>query len=148
SMDTTTINSLNTSENVNLTGGTLHIAGTLRVAAPNLFFRVAGGTLRGATVAVGSDVYFTTAGGTLDGVTFNGRLITAEVASQAPVTNGLIVNGLASLTSGGVLRFAGSQTVAGIGTVDLDRNGTLQVVQANTTLTLGPALLVRGLGGT
>src|SRR6185503_5208888 len=112
-------------------------------------------------------------GGTLDGVTVNGVLDIGNTSSNGVslmVTNGLVLNGTALLgnpTNGlpnsfkwwGEIRFAGSQTLSGTGTVVFG-NATytpssttyfidaLRIRDASTTLTIGPGLTVRGLNGT
>src|SRR5204862_2321958 len=66
-------------------------------------------------------------GGTLSGVTLNGNL-SAPNGTNVTITNGLTLNGTATLTNGSgwaALRFVGTQTLAGTGTVILrDRKST------------------------
>ena len=131
-----------------LSGGTLNVTGTVQV---NNTFTIDGGTLGQATVAAGTILSGTRWGGGLDGVTLNGNLdLTVGGAVNVTVTNGLILNGTASLGSNagdwGYLRFTGSQTLGGTGSVVFGNgfNGpfnTLWMATAGDTLLRSMAAL-------
>jgi RHS repeat-associated protein/uncharacterized repeat protein (TIGR01451 family) len=117
-----------------------------------------GGTVLGGTITSSSEAALIVQSGTLDGVTVSGVLDVGNSVSAAnlAVTNGLVLNGtlqVGSPTTGnyGQVSFAGSQTLGGNGTVVFGINGfynALQVANADTTLTLGPGITVRGHSGT
>ncbi len=91
---------------------------------------------------------------TLDGVTLNGNLnVTAASTDYVTVTNGLTLNG--TVTLGGAntydaLRFVGTQTLGGSGTVvfaSTDTHNAVAAVNSGTTLTIGPNITVEGGSG-
>jgi len=117
-----------------------------------------GGTIRGGTITTTNGArlyaYMTGQSAVLDGVTINGEI---DVYSGAwlRVVNGLTLNGTmyvgsqADASYVGFVEFQGSQTLGGNGTVVFGRrdgNGLL-LVGAGMTLTLGPAITVRGIYG-
>src|SRR5206468_7820374 len=71
------------------------------------------------------------------------------------VTGGLTLNGTAAVGSGSVfvgLQFAASEMCGGVGAMvvnfNSDGRNALALTQANTTLTIGPGITVRGGYGT
>ena len=64
-----TVQSVTSSDNLTLTGGTLTITGNLQISAGSSL-SLTGGTLAGATVTSGTSVSTTVSGGALSGVTF------------------------------------------------------------------------------
>src|SRR5205085_11096840 len=113
---------------------------------------LAGGRIAGATINPTNGIAMIVSSGTLDGVTVNGDLDLTANGANATVLNGLVLNGTARLGSQtnantyGYVSFAGSQTLAGNGTVVFGQHGCNQlgVQNGGTTLTLGPGLVVRG----
>src|SRR5262249_17768850 len=126
-------------------------------AGGNWYFQ--GGTISGGTLALsnGAQLIGTTSGGALDGVTLDGDLAIYSGGNGAAVTilAGLTLNGTVTVGGGsgvGARRFAGTQTLGGTGTVVLNSNNdsrnALAVTNANTTLTIGSGITVRGGYGT
>ena len=145
SSGTSTIQSLTTSTNVDLSGGTLNVTGTIQSSGGQL--TLDGATLGDGTIAAGT----TLAGqsGTLDGVTIDGDFTVAD-NSIVTITNGLTLNGSATLGGGGdygYLYFNGSQTLGGTGTVVLSGSGYGALALPNATLTLGAGITVEGGNG-
>ncbi len=109
-----------------------------------------GGTLKGGTITSQSGGRLN--GGTLDGVTIDGDL---TIWTGASVINGLTLNGALTLgdssgSSSGFLRFEGTQSLSGTGTVIFagsNVRNTLWVLQSGTTLTIAPDITVRGATG-
>lgn len=138
-----TVNLTGTLNNQNTTFGLGDLAGS---------YRLVGGTIVGGTVADTVTLHSTTTTGTLQGVTVDGNLLVSTTSSKIEVRNGLTLNGTANLaaSSGSSgLRFIGTQTLGGTGTVVFgsgNANG-LQVFTAGTTLTIGPGITVRGQRG-
>ncbi len=125
--------------------GTIDVTGTGTVAIT--------GTIDGGTVDAGTGTNLVLAGSTLSGVTVDGNF---AVSGNGGVTvqNGLTLNGTATLGAAssnlyGYLNFMGSQTLSGSGTVVFgqDSPNTLLVGQADTTLTIGSGITVRGQSG-
>ena len=84
---------------VNLTGTLDNTGGTLALDAATGSWNLLGGTIKGGTITMsgGAQLVATGSGGTLDGVTLNGDLdLTAQYASLT-VTNGLVLNGTATI---------------------------------------------------
>ena len=146
-----TVNSLTSFEPLTLSGGTLTINGNVQV---NNTFTLAGGTLANATVLAGTagqGLTCTSSGGTLSGVTLDGNLDVTASNAAVGITNGLTLNGTATIGGNGgngfnFLEFAGSQTLSGSGTVVFGSAGYtgLVVTQSNTTLTIGAGITVHG----
>jgi uncharacterized repeat protein (TIGR03803 family) len=143
------------SGNLTLSGGALKATGTLQV---NGTFLLTGGTLADTTVSSPTTITGTTSGGTLSGVTLNGNLDLTAAGSGLTITNGLTLNGTATVGGGGSANFAGlgfsgTQTLGGNGSVLF--NGSTQTTNgypltalvatvSNTTLTIGPNLTLHG----
>jgi hypothetical protein len=149
---------------VNSSGGTINLTGTLNNTGSTLAFtattgswNLLGGTITGGTVteAGGAKLIFTNSGGTLNGVTFNNDLDLATVdGAVATVLNGLTLSGStvnlgnAAGSTFGRLLLPSSETLGGTGTVLLGgsaANGLLNF--GDTTLTIGPNILVHGKNG-
>jgi RHS repeat-associated protein len=158
STGTHTVQSVQSQQAFVLSGGTLTVSNTFQASNT---FTLSGGTLRDATVVATNGYSLVVQSGTLDGVTVNGVL---DVASYSPAnltaTNGLALNGtcyVGNPTNGnwGGIGFAGSQTLGGNGTVVLGDYtygyfgyyNILRLVNAGTTLTIGPGITVRGQNG-
>src|SRR5207253_4654815 len=104
----------------------------------------------------GTDMHGTTAGGTLaNGVTFNGTLdLTGASNTRVSVLGnmtlgGTILIGSASGSYAYVSFDGGSQTLSGSGTIVFGSSisNTLRLGTANTTLTIGPGILIHGQSG-
>ena len=146
----------------NRTGGTVNITGTLDNTGATLTLNsttgswsLAGGTLKGGTVNAsgGAELLATATGGTLDGISaFNANLNATAANSIVTVLNGLTLNGTATLGTGsfqGQLRFSGTQSLLGSGTVSFQNTNTnvntgILNMQAGQTLTIGPNMTIRG----
>ena len=117
-----TIHSLKSEAAIQITGGTFSVAATVTV---DNTFTLAGGTLANATVLAGTagqGLTCTSSGGTLSGVTLDGNLDVTASNAAVGITNGLTLNGTATIGGNGgngfnFLEFAGSQTLSGSGTV-------------------------------
>jgi YD repeat-containing protein len=123
-------------------GGTLTVPATTTV---DLFY----GALSGVTV----DGNFQTAAGTLNDVIVNGNV---QVESNgygytSTVTNGLILNGTANVSSSAWLAFADTESFGGTGTVALQTGtSSLQlsaIAGTTTTLTVGSGITIDGQNG-
>ena len=95
----------------------------------------------------GADVALSSGGGTLNGVTVNGPLDLTATDANANVTNGLTLDGTATLGYEARLYFSGgSQTLAGTGTVVFN-NAIWQGLIADSdgmTLTIGAGITIDG----
>jgi hypothetical protein len=147
---TTTIRSLDLAAPLSVTGGTLVVTQTLETSSN---ITLAGGTLKDAVVTAsgGAKLLFTQQGGTLDGLTSNADLDLTAASVWATVVNGLTLNGTATIGGAGDfnrLEFAGSQTLGGTGQVVFASGGNgspmLRVRDGGTTLTIGSSMTVRG----
>ena len=123
-----------------------------------------GGTVLGGSVTMtgGAFLVVNSGSGTLDGVTVNGMLDVGNSYSGASLTvldgltmNGTLLVGHPSNGNYGRIYFAGTQALNGSGTVvfglglscgAITRNGLL-VSDADTGLTIGPGITVRGQNG-
>ena len=156
STGTDQVNSITSQGTLDITGGSLLVAGNLQMQA-NLLLEA--GVLRAAAVTMANSARLTAKGGTLDGVALNGTLDAGNTYSQIilTITNGLTLNGtmyVGNPTNGNWanVRFMGSQTLGGSGTV-LFGNQTayynmVSLGIAGTSLTIGPGIIIRGGGGT
>ena len=141
---TTMIKSLLSTERINVTLGTLQAPGGIQISG-NLTLERA--TVRGGTVtATGGAklVCVGNPGSTLDGVTLNGDLDVTSFIARVFIRNGLKLTGSVLLENGGNITFVGDQTLD-TGTLSFD--GGYLTVADNTTLTLGPAVVLRGQRG-
>ena len=127
---------------LNLTGDTL----TLDAATGS--WTLKGGTIKGGTVTQTAQgaLVFTSSQNTLDGVTVNGDLDLTTSNARLKVLNGLTLNGDARIDNNGAIAFNGTQTF-GTGKVVFEGSSGSLGVDGNTTLTLGPAMVVRGKTG-
>jgi hypothetical protein len=125
------------------TGATLALTPATGPLALDYTARIVGGTVSGSgsngiIVAVGTP--------TLDGVTLAGPALAVAGSGVAQVVNGLTLNN-ATVTVGdtssftGTLQFAGTQTLAGTGELQLQTRGTIK--PASGTLTIAPGITVR-----
>ncbi|MBI3416827.1 MAG: Ig-like domain-containing protein [Verrucomicrobia bacterium] len=148
----------------NRTDGTVTLTGLLNLTGDTLAlnattgsWQIDRGTIKGGTVTLNEGaklICVGNIGSTLDGVTLNGDLDVTSTLAQAFIRNGLTLSGSVLLDRGGNITFEGTQTLAG-GTIVI--GGTLGgggifpntvTVADNTSLTLGPAVVVRGNLGT
>src|SRR4029077_9294345 len=82
----------------------------------------------------------------LDGVSLKGDLDVTASFAQVGVRNGLTLTGSVLLENSGTMTSLGSQTLDTGSIVFLDPFGRV-VLASNTTLTLGPDMVVRGKSG-
>jgi hypothetical protein len=144
---------------LNRTGGTLKLTGTLDLTGDALTLNATTGswtldrgTIRGGTVTLSEGaklIIENNIPSTLDGVTLNGDLDVTSTLARVIIRNGLTLNGSLLVDRGGIINFAGNQTFA---TGSIVFGGILGggswpnsfTIDNNTTLTLGPAVVVRG----
>lgn len=148
---------------IQVNGGS--ISATMGIQA-NVPLMLQGGTLRDTTItASGAGIALSGYGGTLDHVTIPaGTSIdaTAPGGPRAVIRNGLVLNGVATLTAdpgyGGLptLTFTGTQSLTGTGSIvfgnGLSWYGDLPRVEVAddaepATLTIAPTILIRGANG-
>ena len=129
-------------------GGNIVIAGTLTnsgtITVDGTSTLATEGTISGGTINIQAGASILS--GTLDGVTIDGDFTVAG-NSIVTVTNGLTLNGSATLGGGGdygYLYFNGSQTLGGTGTVALSGSGYGALALPSGTLTLGTGITVEG----
>ncbi len=159
-----TVDSVTSSTNLILSGGSLSVTGNLQISSGSLL-TVQGGTLGNATVTSGTRLVLTNNGGTLAGVTIaagatiDGTVATSGGAAVVNVTGGLTLNGALDLGSptGAVSAwafFSATQTLAGSGTVVLGNLAGNELLaegnngNAPATLTLGSGITIQGGSGT
>ena len=151
------INSLNTSEPMNLSGGTLQVATTFQTSQN---ITLAGGTIKGGTVS-GTGAAGLTVGssGTLDGVTLVADL-TLQDGAYLTVRNGLTLNGAKLIFNNAGINyssahFEGTQTLGGTGEVVLGGTSSRNLLYAKgdytpagaAVLTIGSGITVHGSQG-
>jgi hypothetical protein len=113
---------------------------------------VAGGTIN--TVGTGRFSVSNSNGNVLSGVSLNGTIDLASATGIERVVNGLTLTGgsIVKINSNSVLSFAGgNQTLGGSGTIELGNTGASNralSMEGNTTLTVGPNVLIHGVNGT
>ena len=146
------------------TGGTVIITGTLDNSGATLALNagtgslILQGTLRGGNITTSDGAALVPGflpgygAGILDGVTLDGDLTLADPL-PFNVVNGLTLNGTLTLTSSlnqrAGLAFNGTQTLGGKGQVVFAGTGGNNVLlPMSGTLTIGPALTIRGGTGT
>ena len=137
--------SLIANESLKVTGGILEVAGAIQI---NQDFTLDGGTIKGRSVTQngGARLIITADGGnTLDGVSLNSGL--DLTGARVRIRNGLTLSGSVLLDRNGTLTFAGDQTFDNSSVVFAGNSGFL-IIEGNATLTLGPAMVVRGKSGT
>ena len=136
-------------DTINLLGTVNNTGSTLALSGSTGSWNLAGGTINGGTVSEsgGADVALSSSGGTLNGVTVNGPLDLTANNAYAYVTNGLTLDGTATLGYEARLYFSGgSQTLAGTGTVVFN-NAIWQGLIADSdgmTLTIGAGITIDG----
>jgi hypothetical protein len=150
----------------NRDGGTVYVTGTLNNTNTELTLNggtgswvMLGGTIRAGTVSVtgGARLIFSNiGGGTLDGTTCNGDLdLESMNGAQLTMTNGLVLNGTLRVGNPtnqwyAVVVVQGSQTLSGNATVVFGNHSSynaLLLTLADTTLTLGSGVTIRGHSG-
>ena len=140
------------------TGSTISIGGTIDNTGSVFSLTGSGtvtinGTIEGGTVSVGTGTMLNLSG-TVEGVRINGNF-TVSGDNGVTVQDGLTLNGTLTLGTTanssyyGWLTFAGTQTLGGSGTVVFGAHyyDSLVLNTANTTLTIGPGITVRGQTG-
>ena len=139
--------------NVQQTGGTVNLTGTLNNTGATLTlnattgsWNLAGGTISGGTLAFAdSQTLFVTASGSnrLVGVTVNGDLTLSQNSAVVRFNN-VTLNGTAHLTNSSSIAFEGTQSLNS-GTISFDdATGNVVEMQAAGTLTVGAAAAIRG----
>jgi hypothetical protein len=144
------INSLVSNERVDVQASQLIVADTARFASTLRL--LAGATLTGGRYTMVNGSSMLVADGRLAGVTFNGDVSTPYQNSRLIVTGGLTMNGTFHINGsdggGPTAAFSGTQTVAGNATFSFDgpppNVAYLSLGGIDTTLTLGPGVIVRG----
>jgi hypothetical protein len=145
------------------TGGTVRLSGTLDNTGSTFTlnsstgaWQLYGGTIKGGVYEspVANQLILTAQGGTFDGLTVNSDLdLTRDFGVNVTIVHGLTLNATATLGSAafhyGRIFFTGSQTLDGTGSVDFVTSGNneLLMTSANATLTIGPAMTIRGQTG-
>lgn len=142
------------------TGGTLKITGRLNNIGTTLpmdtvtgsWTLAPGGTIDQGTVTATGGVGLLVTGGTLNGVTLDANLDFTEPGDDVVVTNGLTLNGTATLGyTRSSLSFAGTQTLGGTGRVAFGSfiaEPNIRQSAAGGTLTIGPDMTITGHRGT
>lgn len=151
--DSATVHSITGADPLALTGGPLTVTTTL---ADSAGVSLAGGVLKGADVLKGTTV---SGYGTLDGVTLDGNLTvtgsTNYLTSAVTISDGLVLNGTISISGAdssnrGYLRFSGTQSLTGSGSIVTTGGygGTGLQTDPNGadpgTLTVGPSMTISG----
>ena len=141
-----------------LSGGSLSAttpgAGTFRVDS-GFGFTIAGGTLRGFRLipgTAGRPVFFDiNSTSTLDNITSDANLELGFSSVQNPaivrVTNGLTLNGTATITANSVMAFQGNQTLGGTGAVLFPFGSQRLSIEGDSTLTIAPDMELKGSSG-
>jgi hypothetical protein len=135
---------------VNLTGVFDLVGGTLTLDATTGPWRMDGGTLKGGVVTESGEgklIFTSHPANTLDGVSMVGDLKLTNTSARSLVRNGLTLTGNVVLDNGGAFTFSGNQTFSTGQVIFAGDSGAL-LIEPCTTLTLGPAMLVRGKSGT
>lgn len=145
STSSTVVQSISSSEQLIISGGSLRVASALHSAGG---LTLTGGILTGASISSGTNIRGIA--GTMDGVTVDGEFL---MVGAVNVVNGLTMNGTATLgdpadsNQVGILIFAGAQTLDGAGSVVFGNsnpgNGIVQKI-ADAALTIGAGMTVRG----
>ncbi len=139
------VKSLLVGEPVAILGGTLQVTEPIELHQP---LTLNGGTLKGGTVKQNAEaklIFTADARNTLDGVNVVGDLELTNNSARALIRNGLSLDGSVVLDNVSAITFAGDQTF-NTGQVVFGKNGLL-LIAPGTTLTLGPAMVVRGKSG-
>jgi RHS repeat-associated protein len=156
STGTHTIRSLQSQQAFTLSGGSLTVSNTVQV---NSTFLLSGGTLVSATVLAGTNgagLIVKNSGAVLNRVRLNAGLDVGNTYSSAilSVANGLELNGTAQIgnttnSNWGQVRFSGSQTLNGTGSVVFGgaNPNELFVSPSGGGLVIGPGITVTGQNG-
>ncbi len=147
----TTINSLQSSEAITLSAGTLNVTSTFQV---DNTLTLAGGTLSNATILAGIGGSITANSNfanRLSGVTLDADLdIVGQSMRDLRLSNGVTINGTITVSgSNAGLISDTTQTIGGSGTIQFAAGSGSErdlSVEGGTTLTLGENLTVRGGG--
>jgi hypothetical protein len=148
--DADAVNSLVSVVPFTFSAGSLNVTTTVQV---DNTFTLNGGTLINGTVLAGTSgqgVIATSSGGTLNDVTLNGNLNLTSIDAFLTITNGLTLNGTATLGGDAYLGFSGTQTLGGTGAVLFDSTSypyyynALVLTESNTTLTIGTGMTIEG----
>ncbi|MEO8429176.1 MAG: Ig-like domain-containing protein, partial [Verrucomicrobiota bacterium] len=142
---TSAIKSLLVGERLMIFSSTLQVAGAVQLYQPMTFLA---GTLQGGIVTengTGKLTFTSHPANTLDAVTVNGDLDLTNSLARAVIRNGLSLTGSVVLDNTAAITFAGDQTF-NTGQVIFAGFANL-AIQPGTTLTLGPAMEVRGKSG-
>lgn len=143
----------------NRTGGTVNVTGTLDLEGGTLAldaatgpWRINGGTLQNGAVTQNGDaklIFAANAMNVLDGMTVQGDLELTNTSARALIRNGLTLNGSVILENAGGVTFAGDQTFNTGQIVFASSSGSSGAlgIEPGTTLTLGPAMVLRGKTG-
>jgi hypothetical protein len=136
-----------------LSGGTLEVNGTVETEDR---FELFSGTLAHARLVPGgvaSSIRLAATAfspPTLDGVTLDADMMLAD-DGYVNLINGLTLNGTLtvapSLNRGAILYFTGTQTLGGTGQIVFAGTGVNRLSPQSGTLTIGPALTIRGGNG-
>jgi hypothetical protein len=127
-------------------GGTMQVSNVIELRQP---LTLNGGTLKGGTVTQNGEArlfFAANAANTLDGVNVEGDLVLTNTGARTLIRNGLSLTGSVMLDNGGIISFVGNQTFATGSIVFAGNSGSLGIANG-TTLTLGPAMVVRGKTG-
>jgi hypothetical protein len=140
----------------NRSGGTVNVTGVLDLGGQTLAldattgpWRIENGTLKGGTVkqnGVGKLLFAANAGNTLDAMNVAGDLVLTNTSARAVIRNGLALTGSVILDNAGEISFTGNQTLDNCRIVFAGSSAAL-TIDGGTTLTLGPAMVVRGKAG-
>ena len=140
----------------NRTGGAVNLTGVLDLGGGTLALNGAtgpwqlnNGTIKGGTVtqdAGGKLLFAPNGANTLDGVSVVGDLELTNTSARAVIRNGLTLLGSVVLDNAGAIVFVGNQTF-NTGQVVFGSNFGSLAIEPGTTLTLGPAMVVRGKAG-
>jgi hypothetical protein len=138
-------------------GGTINLTGTMTLGTPFTLnagtgdWRLVGGTFKDGTLnsADGAKVVFTTSGGTLSNVVMNADLVLTGSSTSVNVTNGLTLNGVATLGSNSSIYLPASSEVAidGTGDILMQSANSYLYNYGGTNMSLGSGLLVHGSAG-
>ncbi|MBI3415185.1 MAG: Ig-like domain-containing protein [Verrucomicrobia bacterium] len=143
---TSAIRSLVVGERMTILGGTLQVSGTIELHQP---LTLNNGTLKGGAVkqTEGAKLLFApNTLNTLDGLRVEGDLELTNTLSRALIRNGLTLTGSVILDNTGTITFSGDQTFHTGQVIFAGTPGVLGI-EPGTTLTLGPAMVVRGKSG-
>src|SRR5579871_3649831 len=146
-------NSTNAAANFELFGGALSasVPGTSQFNIMGDLV-ISGGTLSGFVVTPGaSGIQFGNNGNNfIDNLTVNGNMDLASSTGIARVTNGLVLNGTASINNNSILAFQGSQTLSGSGDIlfGATGSGNRLNIEGASTLTIGNNMIIHGQNGT